>query len=85
MEETSLIIEIALRFIRIVEAHHLEPAHTADQLAARLIQAHTREPLELRALLIADEVDLIVKVSAAIRTQDVLVYHTETGQCRRLV
>lgn len=84
-EDLSLIIEIALRFIRIVESHDLEPAHSADELAARLIQAHNREPLDLRALRIADDVDLIVKISMAIRTQDVLLHHTETGQCRKLV
>lgn len=67
MEDITLIIDIACRFNRVVEAHALEPAYSADELVDLLYRAHTVHPLDLHTLLIADEVDLVVKVSDAIR------------------
>lgn len=82
-EDLALVIDIACRFSRIVEAHNLEPAHTTDELAARLIHAHNADPLDLRAILNADEVDLVVKVSGAIRSQAVLERPVEVSEHRR--
>lgn len=69
-EQLALIIEIACRFSKVIEAHDLEPAHSADELAVRLIEAHTAEPLDLRALLDAEEIDFIVRVSELARAYD---------------
>lgn len=80
-EDLALVIDIACRFSRIVEDHNLEPAHTTDELAARLIRAHNADPLDLRALLNADEVDLVVKVSGAIRSHAVLEKCPEVLEC----
>lgn len=84
-EDLALIIDIACRFHRVIEAHELEPAHSTDELAARLIRAHNAEPMDLRALLIADEVDLVVRVSEAIRSQAVLPHRAEVIECRKPV
>lgn len=69
-EDLALIIDIACRYLKIVESHDLQPAYTPDELASRLIRVHTVDPMDLRALMNLDEVDLVVKVSEAIRGLD---------------
>jgi hypothetical protein len=82
-EDLAFVIDIACRFDRIVHAHDLEPAHTPEELAARLLKAHHADPLDLRALLNADEVDLVVKVSMAIRSNAILERPVEVSESRR--
>jgi hypothetical protein len=61
--DIAMIIDIACRFDRTIRAYDLLPAHSADELAVRLMRAHEAEPLDLRWLSIADEVDLITEIS----------------------
>jgi hypothetical protein len=74
-EDLALAIEIACRFDRIVHDHNLEPAHTPEEVASRLLAAHYVAPMDLRALLNLDEVDIVVRISDIVRQFDGRIDH----------
>ncbi len=60
LEEVTQIVDIACRYDRILQASGLEAACSAGELVHRLITMHHVKPLNLRKMLDAKDVDLVV-------------------------
>ncbi len=62
VDEVSLIIDIACRYDRVLQAAGLQAACSADELACRLIAAHNQLPINLAGLRDAEDVELVIAV-----------------------
>lgn len=61
-KEQSLIWCIAYRYQKLVRGHGLLTTRTDEELMQRLCEAHQIQPLDLRGMMEASDIDLVIAV-----------------------